>query len=407
MRRTCEICNSDDSVCLVEFPISEPSSKKREQTLRVVCCSVCGFVFNDIDRTQIDFDRSYELHSKYSNTSLYFGNADDSNVVADAPWDLSRLAATAEFISTRFSKATSVLDIGSATGALLGFLQSEGFSDLTASDPSPQAIATATRRYGVSGLVGSLFNLCDMTHRRYGLIVLSHVLEHIREAKDALRACESLLDESGLIYIEVPDASRYSEYFIAPYHDFNTEHINHFTEISLENLVRAAGLEVVFVEPGECLCSPSDMYPVIRMIAQVPKVADVSTDEHFYLVNRESEEHIESLRKFIFKSETEISHILARVSELESTQAVVCWGYGQLSYKLLPLLKDRLNVVAVTDGSKDKWGLEVPALGANVVAPHEVPVDCIFIVMSRHHSAAIIDSINEQFPDASHVVLLE
>lgn len=409
MSRRCAVCNSEDSLTLVEFPITEPSCLEVEQSLRVVSCKLCGFVFNDVERSQVDFDESYELHSKYSNTSLYFSEADDLSVVADAPWDLARLSATAGFISEQFPKSTPILDIGSATAALLGFLKQDGFKDLMASDPSPRAIATASKRYEIDGLVGSLFDLPELTKKRFGLIVFSHVLEHIRDVKDALLSSHALLGDSGSIYIEVPDASRYSEYFIAPFHDFNTEHINHFTEVSLSNLVRSAGFEVVFIESGECLCSPSDLYPVIRMVARpmisvAPKDSTPGSEVNTVL-EQEFEANIKSIRNFISKSEREISELLSHLLEVGGTQKVVCWGYGQLSYKLLPLLNNRLNVVAVTDGSEDKWGLPVPVLGLKVVPPHDIPCDCVVIVMSRHHTAAIVDAVEKKCPEARIVTL--
>ena len=38
-----------------------------------------------------------------------------------------------------------------------------------------------------------------------------------------------LLKTDGLLYVEVPDAVAYTEYLYAPFQDFNTEHINHFS----------------------------------------------------------------------------------------------------------------------------------------------------------------------------------
>lgn len=402
MARECEVCGSNVSSVLVEIPITEPTSSNSEQFLSVLRCLNCGFVFNDVGQSQAELDLNYELHSKYSNTSLYFAQPDESAVVADAPWDLLRLSATAAFISERFGTDTPVLDIGSATAALLGFLQRNGFTNLTASDPSRLAINTARKRYRVRGLVGSIFEIGELTQERYGLIVLSHVLEHIRNAKAAIVECLKLLDDSGAVYIEVPDAARYSDFFIAPYHDFNTEHINHFTVASLGNLVKAAGFEVSFVETGECYCSQEDLYPVIRMVVE-PSNSDRQHAQASGDTKRDGVEVENGFARYISASQMEIEGIVRRLCELGSASPVVCWGYGQLSYKLIPLLKEHLNIVAVTDGSSEKWGQAVPALGLEVVPPSAVPAGSTIVVLSRHHTSAIVESISGLCPGATVV----
>ena len=50
------------------------------------------------------------------------------------------------------------------------------------------------------------------------------------------RSLKKLLNPNGIIYIEVPDANRYSNYYVVPFYYFDCEHINHFDINSLKNL---------------------------------------------------------------------------------------------------------------------------------------------------------------------------
>ena len=51
----------------------------------------------------------------------------------------------------------------------------------------------------------------------------------------AIANLRALLQEGGLLYVEVPDARRYAEQVNAPSQDFNCEHINHFSLQCLHN----------------------------------------------------------------------------------------------------------------------------------------------------------------------------
>ena len=73
-------------------------------------------------------------------------------------------------------------------------------------------------------------------------MVLSHVLEHVQDLRPSIAAVARLTAEGGCVYLETPDAARYAECLVAPFQDFNTEHINHFSLGCLVNLARTAGL---------------------------------------------------------------------------------------------------------------------------------------------------------------------
>jgi SAM-dependent methyltransferase len=83
----------------------------------------------------------------------------------------------------------------------------------------------------------------------WDLIVLSHVLEHLREPADTLERIRSRLVPSGMLYVEVPNITReglrtYPDHFWAPRYD--EPHTMFFSQEILERVLERAGFAKVF-----------------------------------------------------------------------------------------------------------------------------------------------------------------
>lgn len=113
-------------------------------------------------------------------------------------------------------------------------------------EPDPRAVAEARAR-GLDVYEGIAESLPEaVKDRRYGLIVFAHVLEHTLDPVLSLRNAGALLDEGGLMSVEVPnnacegrqrmgEAWRWTD---AP------RHLNFFTPESLVACAQKAGLTV-------------------------------------------------------------------------------------------------------------------------------------------------------------------
>jgi len=187
----------------------------------VVCCERCGFVYADTAVTQEDYDRFYASYSKYEDKKIGTGGGESSS-------DARRLDETAECIARILTgRDARILDIGCANGGLLLRLKKLGFQKLCGFD-LPAGCIENTRKLGIDARFGSVTEH-PQDAGTFDLIILSHVMEHLRDVRLAVRSVEKLLNDGGLIYIEVPDASEYASHVVAPFQDFNTEHINHFS----------------------------------------------------------------------------------------------------------------------------------------------------------------------------------
>lgn len=85
-------------------------------------------------------------------------------------------------------------------------------------------------------------------NRRYHVIFLDNVLEHVTDPLALLQNCYKLLDDNGVLMVEVPnDFSRVQEHLInggyvsSPYWVAIPDHISYFNREGLQNICREAG----------------------------------------------------------------------------------------------------------------------------------------------------------------------
>jgi SAM-dependent methyltransferase len=375
-----------------------------QSDVNIVACARCGLGFADIHTSQVELDETYEKHSKYADTSLYAGEQ-IVNAPPDAPWDMERLRGTADFLAGSVGNRTArVLDVGCATGTFLGFMGELGYRNLTGLDPSPVATQTARALHRVDTITGS-FTTLPATAGPFDLITLQHVLEHLADVRIAVQAMRRLLDDGGLAYVEVPDAERYADFLVAPVHDFNTEHINHFSLELLDRTMASEGFTAVSLGRKEVRCSATDLYPVAFGLwrkggAAVP------------LGDRRDDALAQGLRRYVSASADLMRAFDQHLrSELAGADSIAIWGVGQLAMKLLhDTVLGSTRIAAVVDGSPQKHGMHVgghrvespQALSDLLAAPHPPPV----VVTSIHHQEAILANVRAVVPPGGKIVTL-
>ena len=146
--------------------------------------------------------------------------------------------------------------MGCANGGLLQVLGRLGFRNLIGVDPSPACVEN-TRNSGYQSYRGELAHL-PAEMGRFDAVILTSVLEHVLDVKSAISALVAVCTDNGRIFLEVPDAAGYADYLHAPFQDFNTEHINHFSTASLRNLMAQFGFSPV-LEKRVVVTGPSGL----------------------------------------------------------------------------------------------------------------------------------------------------
>jgi len=353
--RPCPQCAGVAVEVIHESRFVLPSGHPLEPVVRVVSCEQCGFCFNDTPSSREDYDRYYRDISKYADSRLSSG-------AGSSPEDTRRLAETAGVIRD-FAGATrgSILDIGCGAGGLLDSLAPLGFAALVGMDPSPACAAEVTRR-GHHGIVGTLDDHSLCGGQSFGGIVLSHVLEHVRDVPAVLASVRRLVAADGWLYVEVPDAARYGECLIAPYQDFNLEHINHFSPGSLRSLLAAHGWLVARQAVKTLDLGHGRGYPAVYAFARPASPAAVEPD----LTARRA------LVAYVVESARSMQAIDRMLGADVLGGAIVVWGAGQFTMRLLGETSlGRAAIAAFVDSNPVQHGRTLA--GRPILAPSELP----------------------------------
>jgi SAM-dependent methyltransferase len=348
----------------------------------VVACHGCGFVYADIATVQRSYNRYYQEFSTYEDISTSTGGGGTYR-------DAKRLENTAsDIIRFVHDKNAAIIDIGCANGGLLAELKRRGYDNLTGMDPS-RACVEHVENQGMRAVHGELSSpISSAIKKLFDCVILSHVLEHIRDLQIAVKECTSLLKTGGILYVEVPDASRYPDYFIVPYYYFDCEHINHFDENSLRNLILPSGCEYVAAFKKDIEVSDAEIYPAVYAIFR--KVADLQAK---CLMNVDFGVR-ESVVDYVKKSNG-IQH--RDIDEFVRTQEkIIVWGAGSYTFRLLESSSlGKCKIVAFVDRDTKKQGTHlkgVPISSPEILDNFAGPI----VLCTALHNEEIITEIQER-----------
>jgi len=201
----------------------------------------------------------------------------------------------------------------------------------------------------------------------FDVVCLSHVLEHVLDMDSAVNAIQAVIKPGGICYVETPDALRYSIFLRAPFQEFNTEHVNHFSMAFLAQLFQIrSGWKVVDLGTKEILSSPGNPFPACygllrrddyEPVFKTPtRVADLEVATNAYIV---------ASRELLDKIEINLR------GNLDLSSPVLVWGTGQLCMKLLVETSlSKANIVSFVDGNPVNWGQILN--GVPITSPREI-----------------------------------
>ncbi|MBX2964934.1 MAG: class I SAM-dependent methyltransferase [Cyclobacteriaceae bacterium] len=145
-----------------------------------------------------------------------------------------------------YSSKGHILDYGCGTGEFLQHMQASGW-EISGVEPSQVAREKAERitQKKVYETVDSL------SQKKFNVITLWHVLEHIPNPNETLKQFKTLLAESGTVFIAVPnykspDAQHYKQHWAG--YDV-PRHLWHFSSDSMRKLLEANGFKIEAIKP--------------------------------------------------------------------------------------------------------------------------------------------------------------
>ena len=233
------LCGNDDS-----YKISEVD--REGYVFPLVICNSCGLI-----RAQ-DYWNDECIEDYYANRyrQKYEGGIKptEENLSRFFEAQVQHSKEVYKFVKdfiTQLPKSFETFDIGGGAGG--GLKSFEAISSCTLVDFNKNFLNFASKK-GFNIFEGGIEEIGKVGVQP-DLVILSHVIEHIPDLNDALRALKENLKLGSFVYIEVPsiDALNHGDY----YHDFllqiHKPHCYYFSVNVLNNLMERHGFDVLSV----------------------------------------------------------------------------------------------------------------------------------------------------------------
>lgn len=227
-----------------------------------------------------------------------------------------------------------VLEVGSSTGFFLKHLHEHHAASIYFDELSEDAVAILESQ--------PEFKNFRKYNDKMNLIVLRHVLEHIYDLDDFLAHLDSITEDDGQIFVEVPDWSHLDGHT----DPLNFEHINQFNAANLVSLFNRNGWSCEALEKSICATDPASPNRVLRLIFQKkPNCNEI--DIRFEKFMEEHHDHLNN----------SINTVL---SYLGQDKSVALYPASHLTFSAIKetCLSD-FNVVGLFDIDKKKHGKKV------------------------------------------------
>ena len=243
--KKCIICGY--KYCIgVKYNYCSVSSDNKKINKKIIAytCKNCGYIFKKIDKKLIN-----KIYDRYETDSI-LPHQEQAKFINEkiVPISYAILENTKEY----FSAKGSLLDIGSGAGGMLK----------SASELLPNYVLNAydlnavnSKKFKTIRNFSHFFTNFDKIKMKFDLITMIHVLEHIINPNDFLKALKKKMSHNAFLLIQVPDVSQNKLDL------FTYDHISHFDKFSLHNLLRKHFCKIVFPDkqlPRQITCLASN-----------------------------------------------------------------------------------------------------------------------------------------------------
>lgn len=185
--------------------------------------------------------------SDYYNFGDYISHQSDKKTLLNGIYNLVKTWMFKKKLNSiiKYSeKVNSVLDYGCGTGDFVNYLESKKII-AEGVEPTPVAFQKAKEK----GL--SIYRDIDDVNRKYDIITLFHVLEHVDDYEKTIKDLLLKLNQSGLVLIAVPNHKSYdANYYKEKWAAWDVpRHLWHFNKVNIKNIAAKHNLELIKIKP--------------------------------------------------------------------------------------------------------------------------------------------------------------
>lgn len=247
MPRQCDLCGN----CRFEI-IS--SHDRRGEELSTEMCLTCGLV----SHRHIPSDEELNNFYTHEYRKLYHGETTPCARRVMRAWKNGERVASR--LTPYLPRKAKVLEVGAGIGCTVKALERRGF---VASGIEPNQ---GFQRFAASELGAAVYaaSLSQLTPEiQHDVVLLVHVIEHLRSPREALLHLRECLRPGGLLYVECPNLAAP---FALPGRMFHFAHIYNFTPRTLARLAEQCGFLV-----DRRLHDGTNLGLLLRRVEQAPE----------------------------------------------------------------------------------------------------------------------------------------
>jgi len=240
--KTCDLCGGSNFALVSE-------RDRKGQPLRTVLCEACGLLVHESVPTVEELQQFYAREYRLS----YHGELSPSDRRVLRAWESGR--SYVKTLRNFMQPGERVFEIGAGIGCTVRAFAEAGFA-ASGIEPGRGFQEFARKQLQVDVQLGDLEDL--ELKPRFDVILLVHVIEHLRSPREALERIHALLAPGGRLFVACPNAAQPRP---QPHKLFHYAHIYNFTAETLLTLARRCGFEL---ESGGHLGDPRNLSFVLR-----------------------------------------------------------------------------------------------------------------------------------------------
>ncbi|WKV13276.1 class I SAM-dependent methyltransferase [Marivirga harenae] len=235
----CPVCGASN---LRNHKVIKDHSVSKE-SFNIMICENCNFQFTNPRPSENDIGKYYQSED-------YISHSDKANSPINLLYKLARkyaLASKRKLInSIAKQKKGRILDYGCGTGYFLETMKANGWKTYGI-EPNDIARTIANKKTAVHNNIQNL----NLKNRKFDVITLWHVLEHIHDINNTIKILKTILKEKGKIVVAVPNIESYeNSVFDEEWAAYDVpRHLYHFSQETMKTLMLKHGLKVKKVYP--------------------------------------------------------------------------------------------------------------------------------------------------------------
>jgi len=326
-------------------------------TLTYYYCEDCGLIFSNISKKENEIIS--QIYSRFYNYISPLA----SNIAT------SEIDSCIKVLDLFLSKNKSVLEIGCFDGYLLYQLQKRGIKVLGI-DPSEVGVKIA-KDHGVK-VIDDFFTSYMFDEKKFDAIISRHVIEHVENPFNFLKEQIKILNKSGFISFETPDA----DWFIlkGKSEAFHPQHQILLTKKFIIKLLKDLDIKYVYIKEFNHRIIILFSLHLLDELVPLRSLNEKIEMESLELKNK--------LIAFQEKVDTKANIIRQLLFKHYKENKIAIWGAGSFTGNLLVRIKELSKIKYIVDSDSRKQDMQFLHSEVPIVLPnyfYQQNIDVLFI----------------------------